>query len=83
LAYNEALLGDTTKRLGIFSRVQGRHSTRVNVSPGEHRIRVRIQSTSSGFDESRLVSQNFALNDDHTLHIKCDKRNNDLRLRFD
>lgn len=82
LAYNQGLRADEKRRVGLFGRAQ-MHVDRINVSAGEHRIRVRIQSSSSSFDESRLVSQSFALNQEHKLQIKCDKRTKDLRLRFD
>ncbi len=82
LAYSDSLRGGKKRRLLLFPKVDGRQSRVVQLSPGEHRLRVRIQSAADGYDLEDSILGTFANDATRTLQVACDKSNKKLQLRL-
>jgi eukaryotic-like serine/threonine-protein kinase len=73
-AYAHPLEGTDKKRLVVFHGVEGHQSHVIQLSPGEHRVRVRVVSGADSYDQSRTVEGEFASGKEKLLQIHFDKR---------
>jgi serine/threonine protein kinase len=78
--YSHPLKGETTKRLGLFQKVQGHDSGSVHLPTGEHQLRVRVQSKADGYDQLKTVSLDMARGETRTLDITFHGRQKLMRL---
>jgi len=67
----------------LFKGVEGYLSDQVQLTPGGHRIRVRVLSTDGSYDESGSISETFAPGSEKLLTIGFDKHNRTMRLTFE
>jgi serine/threonine protein kinase len=72
--YSHQLEGTDKKRLVVFHGVEGHQSHVIQLSPGEHRVRVRVVSGADSYDQSRTVEGDFASGKEKLLQIRFDKR---------
>jgi len=75
LVLQNALRGEVKKRFGLFRQVDGESYRRINVPVGNHRIAVRIQSVSSGFDGRETATASFQDDRPTMLTINCEGTN--------
>lgn len=73
-SYTRELEGTDKKRLVVFHGVQGHESHVMQLSPGEHRVEVRVVSGADSYDQSRTVEGKFASGKEKLLQIHFDKR---------
>lgn len=74
LAYTGSLRGEVNKRLGVFRKVRGEQSRILELTPGPHQLRVRVESAAGGYDQEESISGVFEKGVRRILRIKCDKR---------
>jgi hypothetical protein len=73
LAYTCPLHGAVRKHL-VFSRgIQGYRSDAVQLTPGKHRVRVRVHSPVKAYDQSKTVAGNFVSGHENVLRINFAK----------
>jgi eukaryotic-like serine/threonine-protein kinase len=72
--YSRELEGTDKKRLVVFHGVEGHASHVIQVTPGEHRVRVRVVSGLDSYDQSRTVGGEFVSGKEKLLQIHFDKR---------
>jgi serine/threonine protein kinase len=80
LIYTRALHGENKTHAIVFKTVKGEESDKLAVSAGEHRVHVRIQSSSRDFDQSKTITGTFAAGGDNVLHITCDTKTNQIQM---
>ena len=73
LVYTHALSGEVKKRMVLFKGVQGYASEILQVPAGEHRIRVRVESSDDSYNESASLTATLPPNGERTLRIEADK----------
>jgi hypothetical protein len=73
LSYNHALEGTAKKRLVVFHHVEGHELHAMQVSPGKHRLRVRVTSDAPTYDQSAFVSSDFTSGQENVLRITFNK----------
>jgi serine/threonine protein kinase len=73
-SYTRELEATDKKRLVVFHGVQGHESHVMQLSPGEHRVEVRVVSGADSYDQSRRVEGKFASGKEKLLEIHFDKR---------
>lgn len=78
--YSHSLKGDTTKRLGLFQKVEGHDSGSVHLTTGEHQLSVHVQSKADGYDQLKTVSLDMASGETRTLAISFHGRQKLMRL---
>ncbi len=81
-SYNHSLRGATRKRVVFFKGVEGYLSDVVQLTPGEHQIRVRVLSADGSYDESSSILGTFAAGTEKLLTVDLDKHNRGMRLAF-
>ena len=79
LVYAQTLKGDRSRRALVLRTVVGHQVDTVRVSMGKHELRVRIQSSSETYDQTKTLAEAF-IRDEGTLRIICDKKHDDLML---
>jgi serine/threonine protein kinase len=80
LLYTHSVHGDTKTRAHMFRRVEGIHSASIAVPAGKHTLRVRIQSVTDHYDQSKTIGSEFIGNSQKTLEIICDKKHGELKV---
>jgi eukaryotic-like serine/threonine-protein kinase len=80
LACSRLLHGETKKHLVFLRSVQGHDSDKVVVAAGQHRLRVRVQSSADAYDHSKTIAGSFAKGDEKTLRIRFDGPRKEIRL---
>lgn len=80
LAYTHALQVGGKKHLLSFHKVRGRLSQKLFVNAGEHRLDIRAQSETEGYDERKQVACNLAAGSAKTLRISFDGPGEGLHL---
>jgi len=80
LAYTHPLQTEGKKHLLSFHKARGRLSQKLFVSAGEHRVEVRAQSDSAGYDERKQVSCNLQAGSAKRLRISFDGPGEGLHL---
>ncbi len=80
--YRHSLRGAIKKRVVVFKGVEGYLSDVVQLTPGDHRIRVRVLSADGSYDESGSISGTFAPGSEKLLVIDFDNHNRSMRVAF-
>jgi hypothetical protein len=57
------------KKLGLFGRGAVEQNETVYVAPGEHQLRVNVQSTAAAYDESHSLRGNFLEGSERVLSV--------------
>ena len=73
LTYTHPLQGTDKKHMVVFHRVQGHEFHAVQVSPGQHRLRVEVASGGAISNQSATVEGEFASGQENVLRINFDK----------
>lgn len=73
LTYTHLLEGTEKKRLGVFHRVEGHELHAMQISPGKHRLRVRVTSDTPTYDQSAFVTSDFASGHENVLQVTFNK----------
>ncbi len=73
LTYTHPLQGTDKKHMVVFHRVQGHEFHAVQVSPGQHRLRVEVASGGAISNQSATVEGEFASGRENVLRINFDK----------
>jgi len=72
--YSGTVNGSAKGRLGFLgSKSPGLYKT-VDVSPGRHSIRVRLDADNESYDQTKIVSANFGEGGDNTVSISAGRR---------
>ena len=79
LVYTQSLQGDKTRRAVVFQKVVGHQFDSVMVPMGKHQVRVRIQSATESYDQTKSIAEVF-IHDEGVLRIICGKKHDDLQL---
>jgi serine/threonine protein kinase len=82
-SYSHSLRGAIKKRVVLFKGVEGYLSDVVQLTPGDHRIRVRVLSADGSYDESDSISGTFSPDNAKLLVIDFDNHNRRMRLAFE
>jgi hypothetical protein len=80
LSVSHPLHGAVKKRMVLFKHFQGYVSDLIQVSAGEHHIRVHVLSADNSYDESGNISGNFDPGSQSVLTIDFDKDNRKMHL---
>jgi hypothetical protein len=80
LTYNYSLRGAVKKRMLLLKGVQGYFSDSVEVTGGEHLIRVRVLSEDNSYDQSGSIRGSFVPGSEKVLTTRFDKNNQGMRL---
>jgi hypothetical protein len=67
------LEGTDKKRLVVFHHVQGHELHAMQLSPGKHRLRVRVTSDVPTYDQSAFVEGEFTSGQENVLRITFNK----------
>jgi eukaryotic-like serine/threonine-protein kinase len=81
--YSHSLRGAIKKHVLLFKGVEGYLSDVVQLTPGDHRIRVRVLSADGSYDESGSISGTFAPGSEKLLVIDFDNHNRRMRVAFE
>jgi len=73
--FHRKLQGAPKKKLGIFGGVHNQASAKVQIAPGQHQLRVRVQARNPFYDQSHALTGNFSLGSEHVLRVSVDKHN--------
>ncbi len=73
LTYTHPLQGTDKKHMVVFHRVQGHEFHAVQVSPGQHRLRVEVASGGAISNQSATLEGEFASGRENVLRINFDK----------
>ena len=82
-SYSHSLRGAIKTHVVVFKGVEGYLSDVVQLTPGDHRIRVRVLSADGSYDESGSISGTFTPGSEQLLAIGFDKHNRRMRLTFE
>jgi serine/threonine protein kinase len=63
------------KKFGLFGGTHNPDSLRVQVAPGEHQMRIRVQARNPFYDQSHILSGNFPVGTERVLRVTFSKRN--------
>jgi serine/threonine protein kinase len=63
------------KTLGLFRRAHSADTLMLQVAPGEHRMRIRIQASNPFYDQSHTLSGNFPVGTERVLRVSFSKQN--------
>jgi hypothetical protein len=81
LVYTQSLLGKKQRRGLVFRKVVGHQFQVVRVPPGKHQVRVRVESPSDAYDQSKVTSVEVA-EGVSLLKITCGDKGEGLQLDF-
>jgi serine/threonine protein kinase len=79
LVYTQSLQGEKKRRALVFRQVVGQQFDTIRLPVGRHEVRVRIQSATESYDQTKTIAAAF-IRDEGTLQIICDKKHQDLQL---
>ena len=83
LVYSRDLYSTAKPRLLVFRRRSHAHvSEMVQLPAGKHRMRVRLQSVSDAFDETKAFPATLKPNSENTLRIDVNKKNKQLQIEL-
>ncbi len=82
-SYTHPLRGTTRKRVVLFKGVEGYLSDEVQLTPGDHQIRLRVLSADGSYDESGSISGTFTAGTSRLLTVDFDKHNRRMRIAFE
>jgi hypothetical protein len=60
--------------MGLFKAVQGYKSDSLALSSGEHKIRVRVQSSDSAYDRTASITGTIPATAERVLTVDCTNR---------
>ena len=80
LVYTQLLHANPKSPLLVFRKPQGHESHKVELPSGIHRVRVRVQSQATAYDQSRTLAFTLAPRGERTLRVNCDRKHNLLQL---
>ena len=81
LVYTQSLLGKKQRHGLVFRKVVGHQFQVVSVTAGKHQVRVRVESPSDAYDQSKIASVEFAPGVS-LLRIVCGDKADGLQLDF-
>lgn len=81
LVYTQPLLGKKQRHALVLRKVTGHQFQVVRVAPGKHQVRVRVQSPTDSYDQSKITSVAF-VQGISLLRIVCDDKGEGLQLDF-
>jgi hypothetical protein len=73
--FHRKLQGVPKKKLGIFGGGHNQESERVQIAPGQHQLRVRVQARNPFYDQSHALTGNFAVGAERVLRVSVNKNN--------
>jgi tRNA A-37 threonylcarbamoyl transferase component Bud32 len=73
LTYTHPLEGADKKRLVVFHKVEGHEFHAMQISPGKHTVRVRVESSANSYDQSDTVAGDFLSGKENMLRINFGK----------
>jgi tRNA A-37 threonylcarbamoyl transferase component Bud32 len=73
LTYTHPLEGADKKRLVVFHKVEGHEFHAMQISPGKHTVRVRVESSGNSYDQSDTVAGDFLSGKENILRINFGK----------
>jgi serine/threonine-protein kinase len=74
LTYTHTLEGTEKKRLGgVFHHVEGHELHAMQLSPGKHRLRVRVTSETPTYDQSAFITNDFTSGQENVLRVTFNK----------
>jgi serine/threonine protein kinase len=79
LSFSSSSEGEVKSRLIIFKSTEGHGSSGVQLTAGDHQIRVRVQSGGDAYDQSATISGTFPNRGERELNIDCRKKK-DIQL---
>ena len=71
---NGAVESRTVKLAGILPRTEGSYYRVLRVSPGAHKLRVRVVGTNNPYDETREIDASLRQEQTYTLYMRCGQR---------
>ena len=74
LTYTHPLEGTDKKRLVVFHQVQGHEFHAMQLSPGEHLLRVQVSTGAANGEQSGTVAGEFVGGKEKLLHIQFTKQ---------
>lgn len=74
LAYRDSSNGTVKRRMGLFKAIKGYKSDSLRVAAGEHKIRVRVQSSDNAYDRTASITGKVPANAERELRIDCTNR---------
>jgi hypothetical protein len=74
LAYTHPLEGSDKKHLVVFHKVQGHEFHAMQVPPGKHSLRVRVESGAESYAQSGTVEGDFVSGNEKMLRISFGKK---------
>jgi serine/threonine-protein kinase len=73
LSFTHQLEGAEKKHLVVFHRIQGHEFHAVQIAPGKHMLRVKVDSETDKFDQSATVEGDFAAGAEKMLRVQFSK----------
>lgn len=67
--FTHPLKGETSKRLGLFQKVQGHETGSVHLPVGAHQLSVHVESKADGYDQLKTLSVDMERGETRTLQI--------------
>jgi hypothetical protein len=81
LFYTHALHGQSKKHLGVFGgSIQGYDTQIVRVPPGDHHLRVHVESSHDAYDRSTTILATFRPGQEHTLRVNFEKQRKNMMV---
>ncbi|MFI5104404.1 MAG: hypothetical protein ACHP79_05720, partial [Terriglobales bacterium] len=71
--FQRKLQGAPKKKLGIFGRAHNQESAKVQIAPGQHQLRVRVQARNPFYDQSHALTGNFSVGAERVLSVSFNK----------
>ncbi len=81
LTYQRRLEGTDKKHLVVFHHVEGHELHAMQLSPGNHSLRVQVTSEAANYDQSATVAGKFPSGGENVLRINCNKPAINLSLQ--
>ncbi|MGB6250637.1 MAG: serine/threonine-protein kinase [Terriglobales bacterium] len=81
LTYQRLLEGTDKKHLVVFHHVEGHELHAMQLSPGEHALRVQVTSDAANYDQSATVAGEFPSGGETVLRVNCNKPAINLSLQ--
>jgi hypothetical protein len=63
------------KKFGLFGPTPSPSSLKLQIAPGEHQVRIRVQASNPSYDQSHMLRANFAVGTERVLRVSFSKHN--------
>jgi len=63
------------KKFGWFRKAHSADSLKMQITPGEHQMRIRVQASNPFYDQSHILSGNFPVGTERVLRVNFSKHN--------